>query len=115
MTLSGGDSRQGCGKCTVCSCCISELNESPELDIIVACNLVDFSSFWLWGYRAAVSKFTNVKLSCGIKRLLHSKSSSRYKVHYVGYSSKDDEWKVEGDLVPIDEEREESKCNCYYS
>ena len=27
-----------------------ELNESPELDIIVACNLVDFSSFWLWGY-----------------------------------------------------------------
>ena len=41
--------------------------------------------------------------------------SSRYKVHYVGYSSKHDEWKVEGDLVPIDEEREESKCNCYYS
>ena len=92
-----------------------ELNESPELDIIVACNLVDFSSFWLWGYRAAVSKFTNVNLSCGVKRLLLSKSSSRYKVHYVGYSSKHDEWKVVGDLVPIDEEREESKCNCYYS
>ena len=33
----------------------------------------------------------------------------------MGYSSKYDEWKVVFDLVPVGEEKEESKCNCYYA
>ena len=37
--------------------------------------------------------------------------ASRYKVRYVGYSSKHDEWKCESDLVSIrlSEEEEESE------
>ena len=36
-------------------------------------------------------------------------SNNRYKVHYVGYSTKLDEWKTGDELFPIDECNEESK------
>ena len=36
-------------------------------------------------------------------------SNNRYKVHYIGYSTKYDEWKTRDELLPIDECNEESK------
>lgn len=49
-------------------------------------------------------------MSCVVFNAFHWQyHSCRYKVHYVGYSSKHDEWKCESDLVPISGEEEESE------
>ena len=64
-------------------------------------------------FRAAVSEYKYVSLCvlrCFFCYAFHWQyDACRYKVHYVGYSSKHDEWKCESDLVPISEEEEESE------